>query len=373
MLKLRSNFIFLNNDEGNTSSKNKNKVIIPKSIISYLIELFGATKTEKGNLLVKRKYECSMDKCHVLFTISNVENASYMTVSVEGNRNDNIVKCLEKIQHSFDNSKISDEYIIITSYCAVSEYYCNKLYPKLNELERNLRNLLLHIYILKFDNDFYSHCMDVMSEGTQEDVKKVMGVKSNTKRKKNLFYSMDFGQLQELLFTQKWTEADDNEKQQILDDNADLSVLSDGELRNLITNIKPKSEWERIFSDKIETDFAQKNIRLVSKGRNKVAHSKLLTNGEYLECNKLIDELNKEIEIAIELTETEEFIKANEEALSKALGGILAVFGEFMKNTVKPLSDFFEKPGVRGVVEMLGKLANSNYNSSLAKMDSTKQ
>lgn len=368
-MKLQSSFIFLNNVDRKTTSKNKNDITLPKSIISYIVELFGATKTEKGNLFIKRKYECSMDKCHVLFTISSVGTASYMTISVEGKRNDNIVKCIENIQCVFDKSKISDDYIIITSYCAVSEYYCNKLYPKLNELERNLRNLLLHIYILKFDNDFYSHCMDVMSEGTQENVKKVMRAKSNTKRKQNLFYSMDFGQLQELLFTPKWTDADENKKQKVMDDNSNLSDLTDTELRDLISNIKPKSEWERIFSDKIETDFAQTNIRLVSQGRNKVAHAKLLTNEEYLECNKLIDELNREIEIAISLTEDEEFIRANEEALSKALGGILTTFGDFIKNTVQPLNGLFEKSGVKSAIETLGKLALTNYNDILPKIN----
>lgn len=367
-MKLQSSFIFLNNIDAETS-KNKNEIKHTKSILSYISELFGATKTEKGNLFVKRRYECSMDKCHVLFIISSVGSASYMTISVEGKRNDIIVKCIEKIQQAFDNSKISDEYIIITSYCAVSEYYCNKLYPKLNELERNLRNLLLHIYILKFDNDFYSHCMDIMSGETQENVKKVMRTKSSIKRKQNLFYSMDFGQLQELLFTQKWTDVEESEKQQIFDDNPDLSMLSDEELRNLISNIKPKSEWERIFSDKIETDFAQKNIRLVSRERNKVAHSKLLTNEEYLECNKLINELNKEIEIAITLTEDEEFIRANEEAISKALGGILTTFSNFMQNTVKPLSGLFEKSGIKTTIETLGKLASANYNDILPKIN----
>lgn len=364
-MNLQSSFIFLNNTNEKSGAKSKKEIVLPKSIILYIKELFGACETDKGNFLIKRKYECLIDKCKVLFTVSSITNATYLNVCVEGKRNDNIVKCLEKVQQKLDNSKISDEYVIITAYCAVSEYYCNKLYPRLNELERNLRSLLLHIYILKFDNNFYSHCMDLMSEETQETVKRVMQSKNETKRKKNLFYSMDFGQLQELLFTQKWTEEDDKAKQLIVD-NPDATC---DEFRDFMSNIGPKSEWERIFSDKIETDFAQKNIQLVAKKRNKVAHTKLLSKEEFIECNKIIDELNKEIEIAIEFTQHEEFIKANEEAISQMLSGVLITFSNFIRKTVKPMDYFFKNSGVVTMCETLGKIAIDNYNSMNEQSD----
>lgn len=51
-------------------------------------------------------------------------------------------------------SGVRDEYVDIISYDAISEFYCNKILPKLNTLERNLRKLLFNIYIVNFGKEF---------------------------------------------------------------------------------------------------------------------------------------------------------------------------------------------------------------------------
>ena len=53
------------------------------------------------------------------------------------------------------NNKLSKNYIIITSYDSISEYYCNKVYPKLNEFERKFRKLLFITYTAQFKKAYF--------------------------------------------------------------------------------------------------------------------------------------------------------------------------------------------------------------------------
>ena len=79
------------------------------------------------------------------------------------------------------DSGIQADDIMVISYDAISEYYCNKIYPKLNELERNLRKLLFNIYIVNFGKDYYKA---TVSEDLKQKLKVSLGLGAVSKRKK---------------------------------------------------------------------------------------------------------------------------------------------------------------------------------------------
>ena len=78
----------------------------------------------------------------VIFTIYNITRYSYLDICVRGKTTYQVVSALEYIHDKIIGSDIERDYIMIVSYDSVSEYYCNKAYPKLNKLERNLRKFL---------------------------------------------------------------------------------------------------------------------------------------------------------------------------------------------------------------------------------------
>ena len=76
------------------------------------------------------------------FTLNDVVHVWYLDVVVEGPTKAS-VRYLGIVQDKILASGITNKYIEIISYDAVSEYYCNKIFPKIKRVERNLRNCCL--------------------------------------------------------------------------------------------------------------------------------------------------------------------------------------------------------------------------------------
>lgn len=108
--------------------------------------------------LFHRKYRCSLpdtvDEYAIFLIINEVAEITYLDVIIEGRSKSQAINCLEKFQSLLLASGVRDEYVDIISYDAISEFYCNKILPKLNTLERNLRKLLFNIYIVNFGKEF---------------------------------------------------------------------------------------------------------------------------------------------------------------------------------------------------------------------------
>lgn len=285
----------------------------------------------------------------ISFVITEVEKITYLDVVVDGSSRSNLIACLEFIQKKLFDSGVRQHYIEIVSYDAISEYYCNKAFVKLNALERNLRKLLFNIYILHFGKDYYSATMDVV---LQEKIKGVIG-SSNAKeyqrevkerynvnsdhakaiiRLQQFFYSLEFADIQKFLFSPTWTKIDEEERTVFLEANRDLSVLSDEKLRKAFTDFTPKSDWERFFSCKIEISEIEEMIDEIRRYRNSVAHFKFFYKEDYNRSIKLILKLNSAILEAIKMTEEKDFAEKNAESLRKALSGITEAMTEMLKS-----------------------------------------
>lgn len=266
------------------------------------------------------KKEDSKACCSVEFRVNEVVGVTYLDVIVEGKNKIQIIKCLELIQNTLHESGIQSEYIMIVSYDAISEYYCSKIYPMLNKLERNLRKLLFNIYIVNFEKEYYRA---TISEELQNKANGVIRARGNSTQKEiirlqEFFYSFEFNDIQKMLFTPSWTEYDIRAKDEFLSHNGDLSQLSDEELRTAFLKLTPKSDWERFFNDKITGVDFESLFESIRKYRNAIAHCKFFYNESYCECYYAIMQLNKAILGAIKETEKKEFAKKNSEALSKA-------------------------------------------------------
>lgn len=220
---------------------------------------------------------------------------------------------------------------MIVSYDAISEFYCNKLYPKLNELERHLRKLLFNIYTVNFGRDYYR---TTFSAEIQSKAKEIIRAKGNSNRKEmtvlqEFFYSLEFGDIQEMLFTPRWTPLDEQAKCAFLEKHKDLSILTDAELRSVIADITPKSDWDRFFSDKLSGIDFKGIIESIRGFRNKVAHCKMITKVEYQNCLKMIEQLDDAILKAIEATEDKDFERKNSAYLQKMAGQLADAIQNF--------------------------------------------
>lgn len=359
-MKLQNSYIFLENPykkeepqtkvEGNTIVLN-----IGNSLYSYIKGKFPTImKSDEYNLIYKKMYFMDLEYedicCKVEFIITEVVGTEFLDVIVEGKSKATIIKGLEYIQSELFNSGIGEDYVDIITYDAVSEYYCNKMYPKLNTLERNLRKLLFNIYIVNFGRDYYKMTID---EGIQRKIKGVVGVDSSKEQKDKIktnyhtsnnkeieeierlqrfFYSLEYTDVQKLLFTSSWTSVDEAAKTKFLEQQSDLSKLSDEELRKAFSQLTPKSDWERFFSSKINIENVEELIDTIRIYRNVVAHFKFFYKNKYDECNKKASQLNKAVLKAIQITEEKDFAEKNSEALKQALKGMEESFERFKKS-----------------------------------------
>lgn len=358
-LQLQNSYIFLENTYKKAVPKETKepdgtiRLVTPKDVRSFVLASFpNLNKNENNSNRYRQEYHCSItiepNTCNATFLINKVADITYLDVLVDGKLATHIVKCLEYIQNTLFSSEIRKYFIDIISYDAVSEYFCNKIYPKLNTLERNLRKLLFNIYSVKFGNSYFQATISTTiqdkakklinedTKATRSETKKLYNAQSNEEAKtidyiRQFFYSLELGDIKEWLFTETCNEYDKEAREAFLKKHKDLSQLSDNELRTAFQNLSPKSDWERFFSYKIQLENAKDILDQIRLFRNKVAHAKFFYRTDYENCNKLISDMNKAVIKAIQITEEEDFAKKNNEHIAKSISSVLEQVGDISK------------------------------------------
>ena len=348
-LQLQNSYIFIPNPykKKETPKEKESDVIyidVGHSFTFYLKSAFPtAIKVPERRNFFESEYtytvELDGNSIEAQFLIHEVVEKYYLDVIVTSKSKTQIIKGLEYIQAAIEKSDIPKDYIEIISYDAISEYYCNKIYPKLNKLERDLRKLLFNIYVVNFGQDYYQ---TTISGELQNKIKGVIQAKGNEEKKEKerlqkFFYSMEFADIQQMLFVPHWTEVDEKAKDNFLKSHEDLSMLTDDKLRKAFSEIAPKSDWERFFADKMDACVIQSLIDEIRRSRNSIAHCKFFCYAEYATCNKAMNKFNKAVKSAIAITENKDFSEKNSESIKKALTSAAKRFEEFKKTMAEAL------------------------------------
>lgn len=351
MAVLHNDYIFLpktKKEDSYVSSKDTDDTIriqAGKNVFLYIRNIFGepiSKDTENIMFKIIYTYEIEIKNIiyKVIFTIHNITRYSYLDICVSGKTTNQVVCALEYIQDKLVGSDIEQDYVMIVSYDSVSEYYCNKAYPKLNKLERNLRKLLFNTYTVNFGVDYYQK---TVSPDLQKKIKGVIQAKGNEEKKqierlKKFFYSMEFSDIQALLFTKKWTKVEEESKAEFLSKHEKLTELSEEDIRAAFDMFAPKSDWERLFADKIDNIEIENMIETVRSTRNDIAHCKFFYKEQYNSFNKVVTDLNHLILKAIQLTEEKDFLHKQAESFRIALSGIVDTLAQFQKNIQDSIS-----------------------------------
>ena len=351
-MKLESHYIFLPKEKSNKKGSYKREdgtivITLPNSVRDYIVKAFPEISSSIEMSVYRRVYNaefCISDIVYkVVLSLYDVGKSTYLDIEVEGKTKVQIIKCLERIEDTLFTSGIEDDYICVISYDAVSEYYCNKIYPKLNTLERKLRRLLYNTYIVNFGPEYYEQ---TIINDVKDNAKKRIGKKGNKREKRNkeFFEYVDFGDIQRILFTATWNEYDEKQKQKFLDAHPDLSELSDEVLRDKFSEFSPKSDWKRFFAHKIDdTIMVENTINDIREFRNQVAHCKHFSSDDYKECAAAIKKLSRAIDQAIKITEEQDFEKKNREMLKLSTESFKDSMNEFANRiieSIRPLFDF---------------------------------
>ena len=197
---------------------------------------------------------------------------------------------------------------------------------------------------MNFGHDYYQK---TISSDLQKKIKSVIQAKGNEERKETerlqkFFYSMEFADIQQMLFVPHWTEIDERSKDDFLKSHEDLSLLTDEELRKVFSENAPRSDWERFFSDKMDNDIIQSLIDEIRRNRNNIAHCKFFYQAEYVTCNKAMSKFNKAVKSAITMAESKDFSDKNSESVKEALDNVSKRFEEYRKSMLEAFSPIIQ-------------------------------
>ncbi len=347
-MELKSSYVFLERHKSTGLTKDNDgcySLDLPTSITFYIKQFFPSITDLRTEIFpTKRELTLNLDisnkPCQITFLIYCVQDATYVNVIINAKTKAQAIKCLEEIQSRLLSPEINKEYLSIISYDAISKYYCDKIYPKLNDLERNLRHLLFNTYIVNFGRDYFSD----VDKDLQNKIKTNIQAKGSNSKKEDIrlqqfFYSFEFTDVQKLLFTPRWTETDEIHKQKFLDKHNDLTQLTDEELRSAFKSFTPKSDWEKFFSTKIVDIDVKQILEEIRHYRNSIAHCKFLNKESYLSCKNAINKINSSVITAIKITEEDDFTNKNIVALNSILSELQVMWRTFVQDVFKPMAD----------------------------------
>lgn len=347
--------------------KDENVIVIPSSPLMLIEKNFDNVKvneiTNKDEEILRSNWDGTflVNNAEISFSIKQYSKhkLSYLSLYTKVNSISNIESIDEKI-----NKLMKENYIVITSYDCISEFYCNKIYKKLNNFERKLKELIFDIYTFSYGMNYYDRNFsdELKQKVKQSRDKSISTDEKNIEQLKQSLYELDYNDIMKLLFTPKWLLDDEKEKFKLIE-RIEKDELHSNELVDYIENIRPKSDWDRLFLPQIgEISNIEESIDNLRKLRNRVAHCKFFRKEHYEECLKLLDGLNKQLSKALKIVMNIDFQKLNaqyaSDELHKALGTLqeslsamsksisnmmLESFKQITSNITSPITDMLEK------------------------------
>ena len=204
--------------------------------------------------------------------------------------------------------------------------------------ERKLKELIFIIYTFSYGVNYFERNFsdELKLKVKQERDKSISTDTKDIEQLKQSLYELDYNDIMKLLFTPKWLLDDEKDKFRLID-GIKKDELSTNELSDFIEDIRPKSDWDRLFLPQIgEISNIEGSIDKLRKLRNKVAHCKFFRKENYEECLELLKILNKEINKALKIVMNIDFQKLNAQyagdELHKALGTLQESLSIISKN-----------------------------------------
>lgn len=354
--------------------KDENVIVIPSSPLTLIKKSFDNVKVNKISNEDEEILRSNWDGIFLVndtlmsFSIKQYSKhkLSYLSVKTRVNNISNIECIDEKI-----NKLMKENYIVITSYDCISEFYCNRIYKKLNNFERKLKELIFDIYTFSYGMNYYDRNFSdelkqkVKQKAKQSRDKSISTDEKNIEQLKQSLYELDYNDIMKLLFTPKWLLDDEKDKFNLIE-RINNDNVSSKELKKYIENIGPKSDWERLFLPQIgEISNIEESIDNLRKLRNRVAHCKFFRKEHYEECLKLINDLNKQLNKALKIVMNIDFQQLNVQyagdEIHKGLEILQQSLSEICKNLKNSMIEYVKNIQLTQTIHISDTLKDLKY------------
>ena len=205
----------------------------------------------------------------------------------------------------------------------MSEYFCNRAYPKYQHLERQLRHLVFKVVTKAYGELWTSNTLSKdLKKTLKDEVRSRTGSSREDVLIEEALHEMTMTQMIDYLF---FGPVEIN-MPEYLDDfysNNKLQDLSKNELITLIEKSRRRSVWNMFLAKDIDIDEPKGKLMFLRNNRNNVAHCKKFHYYDYTKSIEYINLFVPKIEEAIENATIPDSISAKDVVLG---------FGDFAIN-----------------------------------------
>ncbi|MEX2633675.1 MAG: hypothetical protein WD267_06550 [Balneolales bacterium] len=209
-----------------------------------------------------------------------------------------IRKTVKETGHPFHFNTIWDE---------TSQHYCEKSYPRINTVENLMRKLIFQFMLKSIGSKWIKEAFPIK---LKQKISRTAEKNDVENFIKDSLYLADFIQLIELLF-EKYTKV-----QSVAELFSKLEKVEEIEELEKLRELRPRSNWERYFSDLIEFENLNDTWVTLYKYRNTVAHNKLISKSDYEEIIKLTNLVKEKLNQALEEIDDIEIPEEEKEDIS---------------------------------------------------------
>ena len=218
---MRMEYILIKKDK-TKNNKNENFIVLPSSPLMLIEKNFNDVMVNKisneDEEIFRSNWDgtFSINDIEIIFSIKQYSKhkLSYLSIYTKINSIDNMETIDKKI-----NKFMRDNYIVITSYDCISEFYCNKIYKKLNNFERKLKELIFIIYTFSYGVNYFERNFsdELKLKVKQERDKSISTDTKDIEQLKQSLYELDYNDIMKLLFTPKWLLDDEKDKFRLIE------------------------------------------------------------------------------------------------------------------------------------------------------------
>ncbi|CEK33886.1 hypothetical protein UMC2_11361 [[Clostridium] sordellii] len=184
----------------------------------------------------------------------------------------------------------------------MSLFYCEKSYPEIHKVENLMRKLLTKFMLVNVGVNW--HKKNIPSKITNKQ-----NGRDRKRDNQGYLYNIDFIDLSTFLFDE-YSTSNIEELKKLLEKTSDISAED-------LNQFIPKSNWDRYFKNIVNTNNLKTNWKELYDLRCKVAHNNILSKKEYEIICKLVEDMKKILEKAIQELDSIEIKEDDKEILAE--------------------------------------------------------
>ena len=297
----------------------------------------------------------------------------YVEITSQGRIKD-VIYTLTYLDNIICRSEIVKYYQVITDYDGLSQYYCEKLYPKYATFERTLRSILYIILIKAYGLGWYEEVVNKarFERGKKEDINAAVKETSNGKSMQKLISTaleeMDLQTMRKFLFLPYRNITPDNVIDELV--NSDFDSVTKEQIYEKVNLASERTLWRECLSQIGDEQTWNDNIDSVRFSRNIVAHSKTLTFEKYEKYRKEINKRNRELKNLLTELQEEKFKQEQKKELTSSINNLFTVVGSIfgsgeLKKAVADLQANLKNIGATISASIFSSIPNGFASESL--------